>query len=342
MSAIFLNGLGAVSPAGWGVDALVKAISTNEPLPVSELARPGWPRGFKVRQVPAPQTRLHIFSNPRLRRSSSISKYAVAAALEALGPRLENKSLAPHRLGIIFCMMSGCVNYTRRFYDEVLKDPSTASPLLFPETVFNAPASHLAAILGTNGINYTLVGDPGTFLQGLALASDLLASEQLDGCLVVGAEEIDWITVDAFQLFSRKVILSEGAGAVLLTREGGSSNSVQLASVTNSFLFLRGQTRACACDKMRSRLSASASDSLLCLGTQGVKRFDADEEKAWRDWNGARLEPKRILGEGLMAAPAWQCVAAALSLNEKSSSEALVSVVGCNQQAIGAHFVLKK
>ena len=74
--------------------------------------------------------------------------------------------------------MSGSVNYSRRFYDETLKDPATASPLVFPETVFNAPASHLAALLGTTAINYTLVGDPGTFLQGIALAADWLLIPQ--------------------------------------------------------------------------------------------------------------------------------------------------------------------
>jgi len=38
-------------------------------------------------------------------------------------------------------------------YDETLRDPTTASPLFFPETVFNAPASHIAALLGTTAIN---------------------------------------------------------------------------------------------------------------------------------------------------------------------------------------------
>ena len=70
--------------------------------------------------------------------------------------------------------MSGCVNYSRRFYDEVLQDPATASPLIFPETVFNAPASHLAGYFASTAMDYTLVGDPCSFLQGTALAADWL------------------------------------------------------------------------------------------------------------------------------------------------------------------------
>ena len=48
---------------------------------------------------------------------------------------------------------------------------------------------------------------------------------------------------------------------------------------------------------------------------------------------------KKILGEGLMAAAAWQCVAAVDALRHNNFSAATVSIVGCNQQAIGARFV---
>jgi hypothetical protein len=40
-----------------------------------------------------------------------------------------------------------------------------------------------------------------------------------------------------------------------------------------------------------------------------------------------------------MAASAWQCVAACKALTEKRYGSAVVSLVGCNQQAIGAQFV---
>ena len=74
-----------------------------------------------------------------------------------------------------------------------------ASPLLFPETVFNAPASHLAAILGITGASYTLVGDGAVGILALQMAEDLMAIEALDHCLVVGAEEVDWLLCDAYR-----------------------------------------------------------------------------------------------------------------------------------------------
>src|SRR6266568_1887131 len=146
---IFVHGIGAVSPAGWGMLPLREALAKGEPLQVNELARPGWTRSLRVRPVPPPSPRPDFLTHARLRRTSPITQYAVAAALEALGNDAARVSGGSLRLGIIFCVMTGCVNYSRRFYDETLKDPATASPLVFPETVFNAPASHLAALLGT-------------------------------------------------------------------------------------------------------------------------------------------------------------------------------------------------
>jgi 3-oxoacyl-(acyl-carrier-protein) synthase len=143
----------------------------------------------------------------------------MAAGLEALGSNSEAVTNGSLQLGVIVCVMSACVNYSRRFYDEALKDPSTASPLVFPETVFNAPASHIAAFLGSRAINYTLVGDPGTFLVGLATAADWLSTGKVDGCLIVGAEEADWLTAEAYALFQPAIIMGEGAGALFIQRE---------------------------------------------------------------------------------------------------------------------------
>jgi len=356
---IFIHGIGAVSPAGWGVLPLREALAKGEPLPIRELARPGWTRALRVRPVPPPASVPGFMSHARLRRASPITQYAAAAALEALGRDAAPVGEGSLRLGILFCAMTGCVNYSRRFYDETLKDPATASPLVFAETVFNAPASHLAALLGTTAINYTLVGDPGTFLQALAIAADWLLSERVDGCLVVGAEEMDWLTADAARLFARKFILSEGAGAVYLrpgarvwnmpeTRASSTASSVvgemsppvRIHSITNSHMCRDRRSRARAAIRARAELPGGQPDDLLCEGTQGLRELDAGELEAWRDWPGARLAPKRILGEGLAAASAWQCVVATDALRQGQHPAATVSVVGCHQQAIGARFVI--
>ena len=328
MNGVAIGGIGAVSPAGWGIKPLREAISQGKPCPVHALERPGLAKPLDVRQVPAPAERPACFQHPRLRRSSPITRFAVSAGLEALG-----KNEVP-RLGIITCVMSGCVQYSRRFYHEVLDNPAAASPLLFPETVFNAPGSHLAAVLQNVSLNYTLVGDPGTFLQGLALGATWVDEGRVEGCLVVGAEEADWVTTESFRMFEKGFLLAEGAGAIYL-RKPRQESEVTLHCVTNPHIY-SNRSRAEAARQMRAQLSGG---DLLVDGLQGLARYDRPETEAWRDWSADRISPKLVLGEGLMAAAPWQCIAAIDALQHAGYSSALVSVVGCNQQAIGAQFI---
>jgi hypothetical protein len=328
MSGVFISGLGAVSPAGWTVAALRDALAKEQLLPCAELPHPARNRALHVMRVPSPNPRPTFLAHARLRRTSAITQFAVAAALEALGPR---DPAATQNIGVIVCVFSGCVNYSRRFYDETLKDPATASPLIFPETVFNAPASHISAYLGSTAINYTLVGDAGTFLVGLATGAKWLLENRVEECLVVGTEEIDWLTADALRLFDRRKFLSEGAGAVLLAKKG----NVKLEAVTDELLcHTAGKTAAL--NGMRNQLGASTSSALLVDSTSHEKGISKEEHLLWRDWSAARLSPKKILGEGLMASAAWQVVAAADSLTHGRATEAIISIAGFHQHAVGA------
>jgi 3-oxoacyl-(acyl-carrier-protein) synthase len=339
VSRVFIHGCGAVSPAGWGCAPMLEKLGEGTALPASQLACPDWRMPLRIRQVPPPDPRPPFFAHGRLRRASPITQYVVAAALEAIGPDAALVQNGALRLGIVLCVMSGCVNYSRRFYDETLRDPATASPLVFPETVFNAPASHLAALLGTPALNYTLVGDPGSFLAGVALAAQWLAAGHADACLVAGGEECDRLTAGAFHLFSRSLVLAEGAGALYLKPHCNGAPIAELRAVTDAHSFGSRQTRFQAARRLRADLPACSSTHLLADGLQQVSRFDAAEVEAWQDWTADRVSPKAILGEGLMAAAAWQCVAAVDALRHGRCTATSVSVVGCNQQAIGAHFV---
>jgi 3-oxoacyl-(acyl-carrier-protein) synthase len=338
MSRVFVSGLGAVSPAGWGVPALRAALDAGKPLPLRGIERPGWDRPLKARLVPDPSPRPAFLAHARFRRASPLTHYVTAAALEALGRAAPNPPRPP-RLGLVVCLQSGCVQYSYRFYKEVLEDPATASPLLFPETVFAAPASHLAALLGDVSLAATLVGDPAVFLQGVVLAADWLMEGRVDLGLVVGAEEANWLRADAIWHFDHGCISSAGAGCVCLTLEARLAAGVELSAVTGAQTYLSNRSRSRAARDMRSQLPAGAATELLCDGLQGCRRLDAPELAAWQGWPGPRLSPKRVLGEGLMAASGWQCVAACDALARGDFTGATVSVAGCNQQAIGARFI---
>jgi hypothetical protein len=334
MSRVFIHGLGAVSPAGWGVSALTEALKKNEPLPTQSVPRPGWEKPLRIRSVPPSPTRPAFLAHPRLRRAGAMAQHTVAAGLEALGSDVARVQSGELRLGVIVCMMAGGVTYSRRFYEEVLRDPAVASPLIFPETVFNAPASHLSAYLNSPTVNYTLVGDDGMFLQGVALAANWLVNDRADACLVVGTEETDWIVADAVRLFRRDTIYSGGAGALYLKpnlEEATGSPAIELAGVTDSFSYTQTQDRAAAAEKMRAQLPAGAHNELIC--------DSSDADLAHRDRAGNHLAPKAVLGEAFVASAAWQCVAACDRLRRNEFTGANVSTIGANQQAIGARFV---
>jgi hypothetical protein len=289
---------------------------------------------MRFRRVPKPPVPPPFLRDARLRRTSPVAHFAVAAALEALGPkRLEAVKAGTLRLGLISVIMNGCVNYSSRFYREVLDNPGTASPLVFPETVFNAPSSHLAALLGTPEINYTLVADSAQFIAAFDLAALWLEADEVDACLLVGAEEFDWLTAEGAALLDRSLIIGEGAAALVV--ENSASSRVALTSVPFSSQITRLEAARLVRAEFRD---TDLTGAVLFDGRCGSRRTDEAEASAWADWVGQRVSVKSVLGEGLGAGSGWQCAAAAGWLAAGRAERALVSAVGSNQQAVGAFF----
>ena len=183
--------------------------------------------------------------------------------------------------------------------------------------------------------------DPSSFLQGMSLAAQWLAEDRIDACFLVGAEETNWITADALRHLDRTAHISAGAGALCLCREPAWSMGVELTAITDAYTYSEKNNRTRAARSMRAQLNGVLNHDdkeLLCDGLGDSSRNNAPEMAAWRDWTGPRISPRRILGEGLMAAAAWQCVVACDALANRRFTSANVSLVGFNQQAIGAKF----
>ena len=232
--SLAIAGMGWVTPLGNGVDPVWEQLLQGYEAATTRVSEEFGDRSYSVFRVPEAAL-TDLAPHPRLRRASVISRFAAAAGLQALqaaGVKLDSQNA--ERIALVFAISNGGVIYTKRFYHDILQAGApSASPLLFPETVFNAPASHLAAILGITGATYTLVGDSAVGLLAIRMADDLMANQALDYCLVVGAEEADWLLCDAYRRWrllrltppvepfsakKRGMILSEGAGAVLLAR----------------------------------------------------------------------------------------------------------------------------
>jgi 3-oxoacyl-(acyl-carrier-protein) synthase len=315
----------------------MSALATGTPLTSSELVRerPGRsPVISRVLRVPAPDAPATLPKSPRLRRVSPISKYAAAAAVEAVGPqRMALSNDGTLRIGVICALMNGCVNYSNRFFGEVRHDPSVASPILFPETVFNAPSSHLSALFASHAPNDTIVGDGAGFFTALEIATEWLLRGDCDGCVVVAPEEMDWLSAEALAMYSRGYVASEGAAAIYLELDG---QGPRLLSVPDPVLLGQGVDRAEALTLLVNASGSYHEDrTLLSDSRSGVARYDRAESEVFANWSGPRMSTRRILGESLGASSGIQCVAAAEALRRGQADQALVVAMGGNEQVAG-------
>jgi 3-oxoacyl-(acyl-carrier-protein) synthase len=358
-----IAGMGWVTPLGGGITAVWERLLAGEEAGAEYISDAVAEKRYPVFRVPADALKT-LPPHPRLRRASAISRFAAAAGLAAL-ENARSTIGADNRMALIFAISNGGVIYTKRFYHDIVAGGADkASPLLFPETVFNAPASHLAAILGISGATYTLVGDGAVGLLAIKMAEDLLASGDVDHCLVVGAEETDWLQCDAYAKWrllrssppiepfhrpAKGMILSEGAGAILLGRDG----AVRI-----------DMTHAGECYFSRKDAQKSLERVVQNLTTRETNMVVASANGTFVDAAEAaaidKSLPKAVvytvkpaLGESVGASGLWQAIVAAQALitqslppllhasSDRTSREAgrmqgaLVLSCGLNQQVAG-------
>jgi 3-oxoacyl-[acyl-carrier-protein] synthase II len=363
----FIQGIGAVTPLGPNRLETWAALCQGRQAPRKLFANALANRSYFSCPVPAKFV-ADAARQSRLRRSGTISLLGAAAGFDALA----DAGLKPDiglgaRIAVVFAICSGGVNYTRRFYHEIVtQGANAASPLLFPETVYNAAASHLAALLGVNEQSYTLVGDSSVGLGGVHFAIELLTMQpQLERCLVVGAEEADWLLADAFASWrmatrqdqfkvygqSSGTIFGEGAAAVLIGRTG----PLAIANTSAGLPFYSFRESESAARKIFGSLRTERLPDIVVSSANGTFA-DEVERKAFAELYPSVpvYAPKPAAGEALGAGALLQVAAATLALRHQQlpgtlaagpklpsvnletrpfpASQALVTCVGFNHQ----------
>lgn len=324
--SLSIAGTGWVTPLGTSVGEVWERLLRGEEAVAETIADPLGKNSYPVFRVPALAMK-NLPIHPRLRRASAISRFAAAAGMAALNDAgLKGDAIEASRIALVFAVANGGVVYTKRFYhDIVASGANTASPLLFPETVFNAPASHLAALLGLTGTSYTLVGDGAVGLLALRMAEDLMTDENFDYCLVVGAEETDWLLCDAYAKWrliraappiepfhhpAKGTILSEGAGAVLVARSG----AVRIDATDGGAAYSHRRQAGKVLEKVLRNLDAPP-DSMVIGSANGTFVDAAEAEAVSQVLRGAFIyTAKPALGESVGASGLWQTIVAATAL----------------------------
>jgi len=340
---VFITGAGWITPLGAGLEEVWEAILAGTPAPVRELPGPAGRKAHFAACVPRKLVDA-VARNPRLRRSSNISLFAAGACFAALRDAGLDPG-KPGKCGLICAVSDGGVIYTRKFYDQVVRE-GAGSPLLFPETVYNAPGSHVAALLGLDGISYTLVGDASAGLAAARLGVELLASGQVDHCLVAGAEEADWILCEAYRQWrlsssspavaigsNRGALIADGAAAIVLSREG----ACRLRAVSGGVPFFRQSEAAASLTAALRELPLASPPSCVISSANGTF-VDRAERTAVEAACGpvATIFPKISLGDAFGAGALTQIVCAVQSLRRESAGSILVPVIGLNEQAAAA------
>ncbi len=346
-----IAGLGCVTPLGSDPAEIWERIGAGEKPALAEVANPESGRKFKALTVP-PASVAHLAREPRLRRASAISLFAAAAGKAALADsRIALTDAMKSRTAVVFGVSNGGVQYTRRFYEQIVKQGADkASPLLFPETVYNAPASHLAAMLGVDGATYTLVGDGTVGMQALEFGAQLLAYGDADFVLVVAAEELDWILLEAhraWRLLAESpqaaphprpragALLAEGAAAVMLSRDGGRAR----VDVAAGASFCDRDEAPRALDEVLGCFSDRERPSLFVDGSNGTwvdKVIARATEAQFPRPRSPIASFKDYLGEAPGCGALQQIVFAAGMVERSPSGCALVPALGWNQQAAAA------
>ena len=239
MPSIVVTGIGVINPLGIGKDAFwqgcrqaksgLRAIASfaTEGMQ-SNLA--GLVEGFDPKQYMAPRV---------YRRMSRISKMMVATSIEALeDSELDLDAMVRERVAIIVGTAYGSSSHVEAFFVSLLQDgPRGAQPFLFPETVPNAPASHVAMYHHITGPNSTFCQNSISGETAIQYACNLLNQNIVDVVLVAGAEELSSILYhcydavgtlnpvivgenDSHMPFSGEgIVLGEGAGMLVMERE---------------------------------------------------------------------------------------------------------------------------
>jgi len=238
MIDIVFTGIGVVSPLGVGREAFwencrkaktgIKKITSFDTSSLrSNIA--GWVEDFDPSQFMPPGV---------YRRMSRISRMAVVSSVEALKDSgLILDTIDRERIAVIMGTSYGGSSHVEDFYISLLKDgPRGAQPFLFPETVPNAPASHIAMFHSITGPNTTFCQNEISAENAILYAQNLLLQNQVDVALVGGADELSAIQYSCYDavgaLNKIKVendqpvnpklggglILGEGAGILVMER----------------------------------------------------------------------------------------------------------------------------
>lgn len=184
--AIAITGIGSVSP--YGPLAGLIPQSALEPSAITAWATPGLRRAFLV----SPFRPASVVPGVKTRRLDRLSAWAlVASALAIQDAGIDLGQVDRSRVAVVFATAFGCVELTEAFYQSAAANGwSGTDPSTFPETLANAPASHVALFHDLRGPNITVGSKGFAGESALIQAATLLRHGQADLAIVLAGDTL--------------------------------------------------------------------------------------------------------------------------------------------------------
>jgi 3-oxoacyl-(acyl-carrier-protein) synthase len=203
-----ITGGGSISPFGAGVRALVDAVRAGRAAVspgVSEGPGRSAPLVARVTDALGPGP----FAALAWRRLDRCSRMAALAAAEALAATGAATAGDRAEVGVILGTMTSGVEPLREFLTTLFREgPGAVSPMEFPRTVPNAPASQCSILLGLKGLNLTVCQMEASGLGAIAAAARLIRDGAAEAILAGGVDEAPAVVLEAW----RRLRLLAGPG----------------------------------------------------------------------------------------------------------------------------------
>jgi 3-oxoacyl-(acyl-carrier-protein) synthase len=268
---IVITGSSVISAAGNGVAAVQELLCSGgnalTPIPSDVLGSDGyfWGKatGFKAADFISPM---------KARKMDRSSQFAVAATGMALKDAgLDLKSLAPERVGIAlgsgFCGVSTSAEFLTGYFTGGAEG---MIPMIFPNTVPNAPASYSSIEHGFKGPNVTLIQRFCSAESAFLMACRFIEEGRADVMLAGGTDEIAPLLIKGFaamgQLKLDSLPFGEGCGIIVLesashARRRGAVVRASLEGISSIGMLLPGHEQE-GINLLTNRIAGSSLVSL--------------------------------------------------------------------------------
>ncbi len=312
-----ITGIGSVSPFG-PLRGLIPQREI-EPRTITTWPTEGLRRAFLVE----PFRPADVVPGLKTRRLDRLSVWClVAAGLAIQDAKLDLEKEDRTRVAVVLGTGLGCIELTESFFQSIATNGYAKSdPIIFPEGLSNAPASHVARVFALRGPNLTLshkgVSGEGALMQ----AASLLRTGQADVVIVLAG---DTLTRTMYEWFEAAGALSKaclgpaplpipfsgspdgfvpGEGAAALVMESGpraSQRGVHAYAKYRSGFATSNPHAAVSVTRKALGNSSPTEVKMVIASANGSLAHDDTEKLIIQevfDDNAAVVAPKAVLGE---------------------------------------------